>query len=188
MQLMIPTPAFAPCWLTGAMSPTTYWFSAAPVVGFGTGTTLPIARISKDGNGPDPGTAGLASARARPVVPAAGLPGRPLSPAVLLPTGRTPSSGLTPPCGNSIAQLTVLAGIWMIVLQGTIMVTPLTLTVPPHKSGSATAGHRLLSVVAAWMKPVTSNCGVGDATLPGTACALAADAASKPARSDPRNC
>ena len=106
---------------------------------------------------------------------------------MFVPTGMTPTSLLTPSCGNSIAQLTVLAGIWMMVLHGTIMVMPLTLTVPPHRSGSVMAGHRLLSVVAAWMKPVTSNCGVGDATLPGTACALAADAASKPASSDPRN-
>src|SRR5207248_3052187 len=187
MQLMIPTPVFAPCWLTGAMSPTTYWFSTTPVAGFGSGTMFPTARMSKDGNGPDPGTAGFASARARPVVPAAGPPGMPLRPAVLVPTCVTPTSPLTPACGKSIAQLTVLAGIWMMVLHGTIMVMPLTLTVPPQRSGSAIAGHRLLSVVAAWMKPVTSNCGVGEATLPATACALAADAASKPASSDPTN-
>src|SRR3954465_16022716 len=136
MQLMVPTPAFAPCGVTGAMIPITYWFSSTPVTGLGTGTMLPSARISKDGNGPEPGTTGWASARARPVVPAAGPPGWPLRPAVLVPTGVTPTSPLTPVCGNSIAQLTVLAGIWMMVLHGTTMVMPLTLTVPPQRSGS----------------------------------------------------
>src|SRR5436305_15340031 len=96
MQLMMPTPAFAPIWVTGATSPTTYWLSATPVTGLGRETMLPTARISKDGNGPDPGTAGLASARARPVVPAAGPPGKPLRPAVFVPTGATPTSALTP--------------------------------------------------------------------------------------------
>src|SRR4051812_31172145 len=178
MQLITPIPAFAPCWLTGAMSPTTYWLETTPVTGSGSATMLPIARMSKDGNGPEPGTSGFASPRARPVVPASGPPGRPLSPAVLVPAGATPTSELTPSCGNSIAQLTVLAGICKTVLHGTIMVMPLTVTVPPQRSGSPINGHRLLSVVAAWMKPVTSNCGVGAAMEPAAACALAPPAPS----------
>src|SRR2546423_1060425 len=116
MQLIIPKPALAPIWVTGAMSPITYWGARAPVTGSGSDTMLPSARISKDGNGPDPGAVATASARARPVVPAGGPPGCPLSPAVEVPTGATPTSLLTPACGNSIAQLTVLAGIWMMVL------------------------------------------------------------------------
>src|SRR3954462_15391714 len=96
MQLMMPTPAFASIWVSGPTRATTYRLSGTPVTGFGTETRLPTARISKDGNGPDPGTAGLASARARPVVPAAGPPGRPLRPAVFVPTGATPTSALTP--------------------------------------------------------------------------------------------
>ena len=37
------------------------------------------------------------------------------------------------------------------------------------------------------LSKIVVNCGVGEATLPATACALAADAASKPASSDPTN-
>src|SRR5512140_1012221 len=58
------------------------------------------------------------------------------------------------------AQENDAAGICRIVLQGTVRVTPLTVTVPPQRTGSSW-GHMFESSVAAWMKPRMSKPGVG---------------------------
>src|SRR3954463_16482178 len=79
---------------------------------------------------------------------------------------------------KSCAQVNAVAGICRIVLQGTIMVMPFSVTVPPTRARS-TPGHiDPSSRVADWMKPSMSNCGVGE----GACCADAAEAQSRAAR------
>ena len=54
------------------------------------------------------------------------------------------------------AQVSVLAGIWMIVSQGTVTVRLLSVTVPPKRWASR-PGQAAPSTVASWMNPVSSN-------------------------------
>src|SRR4051812_31936047 len=171
MQLILPEPMLRPCWEIGTIKPMMY--SSSPAAFF---TTLPTTRASKEGKG-----AGL-SLRARPVWFGAWLFARPLSPTVELPIGVANEATMLPfasRTGKSCAQVMVFAGIWRIVLQGTTILMPLIVTVPPQRMRSVTAGQRLPSSVAAWMKPVESNCGVGD----GFSCAPALPAHSKAAMS-----
>src|SRR4051794_10587269 len=167
MQLILPEPMLRPCWEIGTIKPMMY--SSNPAAFF---TTLPTTRASKEGKG-----AGL-SLRARPVWFGAWLFARPLSPTVELPIGVAKEATMLPPessTGNNCAQVMVFAGICKMVLQGTTILMPLSVSVPPQRMGSVTAGQRLPSSVAAWMKPVESNCGVGD----GFSCAPALPAQSK---------
>ena len=152
MQRTNPKPTFRPCCEMGAMRPTTYLPS----------TMLPAARISKDGKGRSPVTAGAVggttSESASPVWPVDC-------------TGGPPGGTEADTSGSkSCAQVRVLAGICTIVLHGTISSTPFTRTVPPARMGSL--GVQMapaVSRVAASMNPRKSNCGVGE----GCTCALA---------------
>src|SRR3954467_13759282 len=165
MQLIFPDPIFKPCWVTGAMSPTMCW--GFPLASF---TTLPTTRISNEGYGPGE------SLRARPLWPGAWLSKSPFRPTVDEPRGDAYDPRIWPissTTGNICAHEIEAAGSCRMVLHGTIILMPFTVTVPPQSIGS-TSGQTLPSSVAAWMKPVESNCGAGD----GICCARAPPAAS----------
>src|SRR5919202_2398517 len=60
--------------------------------------------------------------------------------------GESFSSSDGPPLTMS-AHVNVLAGICTIMLHGTVIATPLIVTVPPQFAGSLTSGHALLSAL-----------------------------------------
>jgi hypothetical protein len=53
--------------------------------------------------------------------------------------------------------VSVLAGSWTTRLQGTVIVVPLMVTLPPQRLLSVSFGQPSLPTVEAWMYPVTSN-------------------------------
>src|SRR5258705_8166175 len=157
MQLILPDPTLSPCWEIGAISPTMYW--SLPAASF---TTLPRARTSKDGKGL--GVPPLVSESARPVWFGDWLWACPFNPTVELPCGAANEATMLPfasRVGKSCDQVMVLAGIWRIVLQGTIILIPFSIIVPPQSIESLICGHSVRSSVADWMNPSESNCAGG---------------------------
>src|SRR5689334_7331233 len=67
------------------------------------------------------------------------------------------SSGARVPSPTNCDHVSVFAGIWTTRLQGTVMVVPLRVTLPPQRLLSASVGHPSLLTVDAWMYPVTSK-------------------------------
>src|SRR3954462_1319909 len=136
MHVIFPAPRFRPCWEMGEMSPTMYW--SLPAASF---TTLPTARISNDGYGSTPAPGVLSSCSASPVWPCGML--LPFSEVELIGV----EAGARPVLAELLkicAQVNEAAGICKIVLHGTVRVMPLTVTVPPHRTGSS-CGHMFAS-------------------------------------------
>src|SRR5712664_295198 len=131
MQLIVPAPALRPCWVTGTIRPTMYW--SLPAAFF---TTLPTTRTSKEGKGPPVAVPGeVESLSARPVCPGAWVWACPFSPTVDVPTGWAYEAMMLPfasSVGKSCDHVIVFAGIWMIVLHGTVILMLLSVTVPPQ--------------------------------------------------------
>src|SRR6266545_47448 len=168
MQEMIPEPPFRTCCSMGVIYATMYL--SVPSGSPGTvpsffPTTLPVALTANEGKG-----MGL-SAIASPVletsgaVSAVGFAGTaPVSAPMYVPTGAELAGS------KRSAQVKVAADIWTMLLQGTIILMPLTVIVPPASLGDgapiagSTGGVQMrnpVSRVASWMNPVKANWGVG---------------------------